>query len=679
MPYVSVIIPTWNRALTIGNAVRSVLCQTFTDLEVLVCDDGSTDTTMDIVRGINDVRVRFIQGPRGGRPAIPRNRGIALARGEWIAFLDSDDEWMPDKLEKQLSALKGCNEKACSTNAIRILPDKSEAGNLLDWQRSPITFDVLNERINPIICSSIIVHRSLFDIIEGFPEEEYCTAEDYSLWMRLSTQTNVIFLSEPLVRYSDDAAHSVRTTRPAVSVQKQWRELVRTFLPWALKQSGSEAFIERIQKLRILHTLENYHSSMGGMYEVVKRLSEGLVDLGHRVTVATNTHPDRHERKINGVNIVEFNVRGNAAQGMEGDIASYQDFLQHSNFDVVTNFAAQQWATDAMLPILRKITAKKVFVPTGFSGLHWPEYRDYFEKMKSWMKEYDATVFLSDDYRDVNFARENGIEKRVLIPNGASEEEFTAKPNIDIRKKLKIGKDTFLILHVGSHTGVKGHKECYEMFDAADIHNGVLLMVGNFIGEGPAGTISLKRRIKNMIKAVLSIFGLYPRPVRQHVGCAELCSSAEKRYRTKWKRERCGKRLIVRSLTREETVAAYLAADLFLFPSNIECSPIVLFECMASRTPFIAADVGNADEIASWSNAGIVLPTEKDDNGFSHVDVSAAARALVSLYKDDDMRRRMQDAGYAAWKARFTWESITKEYERLYCGLVDERGVSDRR
>src|SRR4051794_13419670 len=99
---VSVIIPTWNRAATLGPAIQSVLNQTYPPREVLVCDDGSTDNSVDVVAQLDDQRIRWLPGGRGGRPAIPRNRGIGAATGEWLAFLDSDDEWLPDKLERQL-------------------------------------------------------------------------------------------------------------------------------------------------------------------------------------------------------------------------------------------------------------------------------------------------------------------------------------------------------------------------------------------------------------------------------------------------------------------------------------------------------------------------------------------------------------------------------------------------
>lgn len=102
---VSVIIPTWNRAHTIERSVRSVLEQTDGDLEVLVVDDGSTDGTRQVLEAIGDPRLRYVRQENAGACAA-RNHGIRLARGEYIAFHDSDDTWRPRKLEKQLACLR---------------------------------------------------------------------------------------------------------------------------------------------------------------------------------------------------------------------------------------------------------------------------------------------------------------------------------------------------------------------------------------------------------------------------------------------------------------------------------------------------------------------------------------------------------------------------------------------
>lgn len=390
--------------------------------------------------------------------------------------------------------------------------------------------------------------------------------------------------------------------------------------------------------MKILHTVEFYHPCVGGMQEVVKQLSERLARLGHDVTVATGRLAGRSQGRLNGVRIEEFSVSGNLATGMSGELERYREFVINGDFDVVANFAAQQWATDALITMLDRISAVKVFVPTGFSGLYDPKFKSYFESMPEWLRRYDMNVFLSEDYRDINFARDCGADNLVSIPNGASEDEFLTDAGIDIRSQLAIPRDHLLILQVGSHTGFKGHAEAIATFSRARIEKATLLIVANDFGGGCSKTCRVKR-------------ALFPFLPGQRVR---------------------GKRLLITSLPRAETVAAYRAADLFLFPSNIECSPLVLFECLAARTPFLTTDVGNAGEIAAWTGGGVVLPTSKDEEGYSRADLPGAARMLEELCLDRARRERLGAAGHGAWLERFTWGKIAQTYQELYLRLVGE-------
>src|SRR3972149_1034912 len=105
-PLVSVVIPSYNRADMLRRAIRSVLAQTFTDFELIVVDDGSTDNTVNPVEEFSDSRVRFMRRSVNEGAARARNMGVELSCGEWIAFLDSDDEWLPRRLELQMNRLE---------------------------------------------------------------------------------------------------------------------------------------------------------------------------------------------------------------------------------------------------------------------------------------------------------------------------------------------------------------------------------------------------------------------------------------------------------------------------------------------------------------------------------------------------------------------------------------------
>lgn len=392
--------------------------------------------------------------------------------------------------------------------------------------------------------------------------------------------------------------------------------------------------------MKILHTVEYYHPSIGGSQEVVRQLSERLVRFGHDVTVATTSLKERDFTIWNGVKIEEFNISGSAVRGFSGEVERYNKFLLESDFDIIMNYAAQQWTTDLMLPILNKIPTKKVLVPCGFSGLPSQKYDKYFEQMKGWLHQYDACVYLSNDYRDINFARKYGsAENCVIIPNGAGEDEFEKNINIDIRSKLNIPRDHYLVLHVGSHTGMKGHKEAMNIFKKAKINNATFLIVANSFGGG----------------------------------CTISCFLANKLYKYNPYSKLSDKNIIVKSLSRQETVAAYHEADMFLFPSNIECSPIVLFEAMASKTPFLVTDVGNSKEIIEWTKGGELLPTLKFANGFAKADVKKSIEVLESIYHNKDRSQVLSDNGYISWKNSFTWDIIAKQYENLYLKLIGDK------
>ncbi len=470
--------------------------------------------------------------------------------------------------------------------------------------------------------------------------------------------------------------------------------------------------------MRILHTVEFYPPSIGGMQEVVRQLSERLVLRGHDVTVATTRIPERTASSQNGVKIREFEISGNRVNGLKGEVERYEDFLLSSDFDIITNFAAQQWATDVMLPVLDRINAKKVFVPTGFSRLYFQEYGEYFASMKSWLKKYDANVFLSDSYRDIEFARECDATNIVVIPNGAGEDEFLRRYDIGIRRLLGIPEKEFFILHVGSHTGEKGHQEAIEIFKRARIEGATFLIIGNFYcpaGDDAGWKAKLIEALKTPIRKLLFLairlsplsrkglpkfflfdgsrydgafrgrmakkinFFFYLAYLDKHgrMNCHKFCRAAENSFNRSSQSRRESKRLLVKSMSREETVAAYQEADLFLFPSNIECSPLVLFECMASRTPFLTTDVGNSAEIIKWSQgAGMLLPTSKTEVGDAQADIKGSARMLERIFHDRPGRREMADRGFEAWQERFGWEKITGEYEALYSKLLSSRGLN---
>ncbi|RJQ52955.1 MAG: glycosyltransferase family 1 protein [Actinobacteria bacterium] len=396
--------------------------------------------------------------------------------------------------------------------------------------------------------------------------------------------------------------------------------------------------------MKILHTVEFYDPSVGGAQEVVKQVSERLVGRGHEVTVATSSLEERQTNEIGGVRIEPFAVSGNEVRGLSGETGRYQRFLLDGNFDVMMNYAAQQWATDLVFPLLGRLSYPAVLATCGFSGLFDPAYRDYFGLMTKVLKRYDGLIFHSDVYRDRAFARKQGVEG-TLIPNGASEREFAAGEETGdrgstFRKRHGIPEDVPMLLTVGGHSGMKGHELVLRAFELASIGPTALVIIGNRMGWR---------------------------------GCYVDCHLKAPRIRV-LSLGRKQARLL--DPPRQDVVDAYHAADLFVFGSHIECSPLVLFESMASRTPFVTVAAGNAAEIVSWSGGGVVVPTEERSDGTVTAEPRELAREIERLIGNERERSRLAEAGYAAWKERFTWEKIATQYERLYESLVSSRGVA---
>jgi len=228
---VSVIIATFNRSKLLELAVRSALSQTRPPLEVLVCDDGSTDDTERMVRSIGDSRVIWLPGERAGRPAIPRNRGIRNSRGEWLAFLDDDDVWLPEKLEKQLLEAERKSCSAVCSDAWRVRPGTvPDTERLIGGQDRLLTFrDMLAG--NLVICSSMMLKKEVAIAAEGFPElRELAAMEDYALWLRVADVTDIAYLACPLVSYTDDPDASIR--RDGVTVFEQRQLVMNSFISW---------------------------------------------------------------------------------------------------------------------------------------------------------------------------------------------------------------------------------------------------------------------------------------------------------------------------------------------------------------------------------------------------------------------------------------------------------------
>ncbi len=196
MTTISVIIPTYNRAHTLSRALDSVLAQTHPADEVIVIDDGSTDSTVELLQN-SYPNVTLIQQQNRGVSAA-RNSGIRASHSEWVALLDSDDEWLPDKLNKQLALVSQQPEyKIIHSDEI--------------WIRYGVRVNQMKKHIKKggwifqdclplcaISPSAVMIHRSVFDDV-GLFDESLPACEDYDLWLRITAKYPVLYYDKPLI------------------------------------------------------------------------------------------------------------------------------------------------------------------------------------------------------------------------------------------------------------------------------------------------------------------------------------------------------------------------------------------------------------------------------------------------------------------------------------------------
>lgn len=208
---VSVIVPVFNRLKYLRAAVDSVFGQRLSAWELIMADDGSGPETRDYLRTHDDPRVRVLWLPHTANPAAVRNAALREARGEYVAFLDSDDEWLPDKLQRQVGSLRAAGGCGWSYTGFSLVDQSgnprppaqpARGGNVA----APILQRLLREQAL-VVTPSVLVRRELLDRAGPF-NTELKVGEDFELWVRLASLSEADFIDRPLVRVRRHQEHS---------------------------------------------------------------------------------------------------------------------------------------------------------------------------------------------------------------------------------------------------------------------------------------------------------------------------------------------------------------------------------------------------------------------------------------------------------------------------------------
>jgi glycosyltransferase involved in cell wall biosynthesis len=206
-PLVSVVLPTFNRAQTLPRAIRSILAQDYENLEVLVVDDGSTDDTADVMAQFDDPRVRYLPQAANRGASRARNAGLRECRGEYIAFQDSDDEWLAGKLRRQVELAQSAGPGPVTVFHPKVMYGRDaqgvygpyrvcclpmfEAGSLPDFRRAV-------HEINIISPQALLINRAALEAVGPF-DQRLVNNNDWAFAIDLIYRTRVLYIEDPLV------------------------------------------------------------------------------------------------------------------------------------------------------------------------------------------------------------------------------------------------------------------------------------------------------------------------------------------------------------------------------------------------------------------------------------------------------------------------------------------------
>ena len=249
---VSIIMPSFNTGKFIAETIESVLNQTYKNWELLIVDDCSTDDTAAIVKNFDDARIKFFRNEKNSGAAFSRNFALQKARGEWIAFLDSDDLWLPEKLERQLTFMTTNNYKFCGTS-----------NNLIDENSNDMGVNVRAKirRVGKLgmyfycwpNCLTVIYHAPTVGLIQVADLKKN---NDYAMWLKIINYADFFALDEILAKYRvrENSLFHDSKTKLIKSFYTLWREGEKFSVPTSIFLTGVNLFFGVVKKIYFRET-----------------------------------------------------------------------------------------------------------------------------------------------------------------------------------------------------------------------------------------------------------------------------------------------------------------------------------------------------------------------------------------------------------------------------------------
>lgn len=390
--------------------------------------------------------------------------------------------------------------------------------------------------------------------------------------------------------------------------------------------------------MRITIASFSFPPQVGGVAEVARTQAVGFAARGHEVTVATTFDPRRlAEHAPAGVKVHQFRVDGSfeVGRGYHGEVAAYQEFIVRQPTDVILFHCWQSWAVDVAVPVLARSGARKILLSHGVDAQLWKRYArfpwglgqwlrtfPYVLRMPARMKAFDRLVFLSER-GDAGRFFDSWLAKRVcpkrvaIIPNGVHQDEFR-RSHGDFRQRYGI-TTRYLALVIASYDDRKNQIGTLKDFMALNRNDVTLVFIGGEFNEYQTRAAAKLEQLKQHFPQACVLFlEKVPKP---------------------W------------------IYAAYQTADVFLLGAKYETQPLAILDAMAAGIPFVSTNTGCVSEFPG----GLVRPAGQE-----------TTLAIAQILDDADLRRKLGEAGRAACVAKYDWERVLDEYEKLFASVIRE-------
>jgi O-antigen biosynthesis protein len=673
-PTVSVIIPTYQRGHCVVRAIESALAQTFTDLEVIVVDDGSTDDTEAQVTSIGDPRVRYMPSEDNAGVAVARNRGMRESRGRFLAFLDSDDIWFPDKIARQIELF----ERADDALGLVYGGVERHDGQGITEATSPthrgrLFRELLERNVIHGGGSNVMIPRHVVARV-GFFDESLPAIEDYDYWLRIARDHEIDFVDQLVMRYEDPAGterkslhqasnHEARarfhrkhrremrragvehlflaeSARRLVSgdagerriarrvALRSWRAapwsstgyriVARTWLPWLRRilRNRPEALhpVRPGHQRRILLYSPTPENELGGVQSTCRVLAAALRERGHDVNERWSETSDGEALRLH---LPELKTLSALTSSIPATIRSFLRLAREVS-RLRPDIVHVHYIGPEILHFLalRPLFRYRLILSAHGSDVMTPTAGRTRRWARHAVTRADAVTAVSEPLRERLAEYPNMSGELVhVIPNGIDWNFWSAG--------ARQPADRPTIVSVGRLTDVKGHDILLEAMQqiVEQVPGALLLIVGDGERRGELETISQR----TLPPGSVAITGpLDPVAIRDVLGTAAV----------------------------------------FVLPSRSEGMPLALLEAMAAGLPTVATDVGAVTHMLTRADSnevgplGCTVPVE---------DTDSLAAAVVDILLDCDTAQEM--GSNASARARdFGMTAMVDRYDALYAG-----------